>query len=79
MLFANGKPAGTSYTATAALLILAFIFIPAALIVSRPFGNFALAAAIACSVICIGLARMHWMKSSRLSIGSIVDRGTGPR
>lgn len=71
MLGPSQKPTGTSYTATAALLILAFIFIPAALFISRPFGDVALAAAIACSTICIGLARMNWMKFSRLSISSV--------
>ncbi len=39
MVVANEKPTGTNYTATAALLILAFFFIPAVLIVSRPFGD----------------------------------------
>lgn len=76
---ATEKPTGTNYTATAALLILAFIFIPAVLIVSRPFGDVTLAAAIGCSLICIGLARRNWMKFSRLSIASITDRGTSQR
>lgn len=77
MAVANEKPTGTSYTAPVALLILAFIFIPAVLIFSRPFGDLALAVAIACSAICIGLARTNWMKSSQLSIASISDRGKG--
>ncbi len=72
---ANQKPTGTNYTATAALLILAFIFIPAVLIVSRPFGDVSLAAAIGCSAICIGLARINWMKFSRLSMASIGQSG----
>jgi hypothetical protein len=73
MLVANEKPTGTNYTATAALLVLAFIFIPAVLIASRPFGDVSLSAAIGCSAICIGLARMNWKKSSQLSISSIVS------
>lgn len=75
MLVANEKPTGTSYTATAALLILAFVFIPAILIASRPTGYFLPAAGIIGSVICIGLARMNWMKSSQLSISSITNSG----
>lgn len=73
---AHEKPTGTSYTASAALLILAIVFIPAMLIVSRPFNDFSLAAAIACGAICIGLARANWTKSSQLSIPSITDPGT---
>ena len=75
MLVANEKPTGTSYTATAALLILGLVFIPAILIASRPIGDFSLGAAIAGSVICIGLARMNWLKSSKLAFSSIIDSG----
>lgn len=71
MLVANEKSTGTSYTGTAALLILACVFIPAILIASRPIGYFSLAAGIIGSVICIGLARRNWMRSSQLSISSI--------
>jgi hypothetical protein len=79
MFVANEKFTGTNYTATAAWLILAFIFIPAVLIASHPFSDVALAAAIACSLICIGLARMNWMNFSQLSIASITDRGAGKK
>lgn len=71
----NEKPTGTSYTATAALLILAFIVVPAVLIVSRPVGDMSVLAAIVCSAICIGLARNRWMTRSQLSICSIACRG----
>lgn len=73
------RTTGSNYTATAALLIVAFIFIPAVLIVSRPFSDVSLAAAIGCSVICIGLARMNWMNHSRLSISSISDLRPGKK
>ena len=76
MLVANEKSTGTNYTATTALLILAFIFIPAVLIFSRPFGYVSLSAAIVCSTICIALARINWMKSSQLSISPIAHQGT---
>ena len=71
----NEEPTGTSYTATAALLILAFVFVPAVLIVSRPVGDMSLLAAMVCSAICIGLARSSWMTRSQLSICSIACRG----
>ena len=73
MLVANEKPTGTNYTATAALLLLAFVFIPAILIASRPIGDFSFAAGIIGSVICVGLARRNWLRSSQLSISSIAD------
>ena len=76
MLVANEKSTGTNYTATAALLIVAFVFIPAILIASRPIGDFSLAAGIIGSVICIGLARRNWMRSSHLSTSSIATPRT---
>lgn len=77
MPVANEKPTGTNYTATAALLILAFIFIPAFVIASRPIGDIALAMAIICSTFCIWLARVNWMKSSQLLISSIAHQRRG--
>ncbi|HYL34648.1 MAG TPA: hypothetical protein VEV17_01905 [Bryobacteraceae bacterium] len=71
MFDAQQKSTGTGYTATAALLSMAFIFIPAILMVSRPFGYFALALAIGCSALCATLAWMLWRKFSRRSIPSI--------
>lgn len=65
------KSAGSGYTAPAALLSGAFVFIPAILIVSRPFGYFALAVAIGCSALCAALAWMLWRKSAQRSISSI--------
>lgn len=65
------KSTGTGYTTTAALLAVAFIFIPAVLVVSRPFGYLSLSLAIACSALCVTLAWVNWKKSSQLSIPSI--------
>lgn len=79
MFVSGDKPTGTTYTPTAALLIVAFVFIPAVLIISRPFGDASLFVAIACSAICVGLARLSWMKFSRLSISSITGQGTSTR
>lgn len=75
MLVANEKPTGTNYTATVALLILAFVFIQVILISSRPIGYVSLSGAIICSLVCISLARSNWTKFSQLSIPSIADQG----
>lgn len=68
------KSTGTGYTTTVALLILAFIFSPAVLIASHPFGYVALSLAIACSAICAALAWVNWKKFSQLSIPSIANQ-----
>ena len=65
------KPTGTSYITTVALLALAFVFSPAVLVISRPFGYLALWLAIACSAVCVTLAWVNWRRSSQLSIPSI--------
>ena len=49
MLDAQQQSTGTGYTATAALLTVAFIFVPALLIVSSPFGYFTLSLAVGCA------------------------------
>ena len=72
MFDSQQKSTGTGYTATAALLSMAFVFIPAILMVLRPFGYFALALAIGGSALCATLAWIVWRKSSRRSIPSIV-------
>ncbi len=69
------KPTGTAYSTTIALLAVAFVFSPAVLVVSRPFGYVALSLAVACSALCVTLAWFNWRKSSRLSIPSIAPRG----
>lgn len=65
------KSTGTAYTTTVALLIIAFIFCPAVLVASRPVGYVSLSLAIACSALCVILARVNWKRSSRLTIPSI--------
>jgi hypothetical protein len=70
-MFASQKSTGTGYTTTVALLTVAFIFIPAVLVVSRPFGYVSLSLAIACSALCVTLAWVNRKKSLQLSIPSI--------
>lgn len=57
------KPTGTAYTPTVALLLLAFIFSPAVLFASRPFGYLSIFLALTCSALCVSLAWFSWKKS----------------
>ena len=66
----NQKSIGTRYTSTVAFLVVAFIFSPAVLLVSRPFGYVSASLAIGCSALCATLAGFSW-KNSRLTIPSI--------
>lgn len=65
------KPTGTRYSMTVALLVVAFIFSPAVLYVSRPFGYASLALVLACSALCVVLAGIHRKKYSQLTIPSL--------
>lgn len=73
MLESYQKSTGTGYTTTVALLAVAFVFSPAVLFISRPFGYGAASLALACSVLCAGWAWVNWKKSSRLSMPSIAS------
>ena len=76
MLDVQQKSTGTGYTATAALLSVAFIFVPATLTVSRPFGHLTLSLAIESSALCATLAWILWRKYSRRFIPSIATHAT---
>jgi len=71
MFEAQRKYTGTGYTTTVALLVVAFILIPAVLIISRPLGHTVVAVAVACSMLCAALAWIFWDRFSRLTIPSI--------
>ena len=71
MFDSSQKPTGTGYTTTVAFLIVALIFIPAALMFFDNFGRIAIVLAAACSVLCLGMAWRSWKKSSQLTIPSI--------
>ncbi len=62
---------GTRYTTVVALLALAFIFSPAVLIVSRPFGYRLLALSTGSSAACTILAWFKWKRSSQFAVPSI--------
>jgi hypothetical protein len=74
MLESCQKSTGTGYTPTVALLAVAFVFSPAVLFISRPFGYGAISLAVACSTLCAGWAFFNWKKSSQLSIPSIATK-----
>jgi hypothetical protein len=75
MFDSQQKSTGTGYTKTVALLAVAFVFIPGLLLMSRPFGYVSLSLAVACSAICLVMARVNWKKSSQLSMPSIEIQG----
>lgn len=65
------KSTGTGYTTTVAFLVVAFIFIPAALMFWGHYGYVSISLTIAASALCVGLAWMTWRRSSQLSIPTI--------
>jgi heme O synthase-like polyprenyltransferase len=71
MFDSSQKSTGTGYTTTVAFLIVAVIFIPAALMFVDNFGGIAVALAAVCSALCLGMAWRSWKTSSQLSIPSI--------
>lgn len=70
------RSAGRGHTATAALLAVAFIFIPALVVVSQPLSYLSVSVAIGGSALCVILAWLHSKRSSRVSIPAIAtERG----
>jgi hypothetical protein len=68
------KPVHDRYTATVALLLMAFIASPLLLFVSRPAGDVAVLSAVAFSLLCSGAAWRQWKWNSTTAILSIVAR-----
>jgi hypothetical protein len=75
MLNSQQKYAGTRYTIIVAMLVVACVFSPALLLLSRSFGYVAASVALVCSAFCVAVAFIHWRKYSELTIPSI----TSPR
>jgi hypothetical protein len=75
----NQKDTGTQYTGTAALLVVAFIFSPAALIFSRPVGYLSVLLAAGGSAACIVLAWINWRKHSHLTMPSLETSDSRPK
>ena len=74
----QGRYAGTRYTVGVAMLVVACVFSPAVLLLSRPAGYVAPAMALACSISCVAFAFINWKKHSELTIPSITSP-TSPR
>jgi heme O synthase-like polyprenyltransferase len=74
MFDSSQKSTGTAYTTTVAFLIVALIFVPAALMFFDNFGNVAIVLAVFASLACLGMAWRSWKKSSQLSIPSIENQ-----
>ena len=68
------KSTGTGYTTTVAFLVVAFIFIPAALLFSGHFGYVSVSLAIACIALCLAMAWVTWRKLSQRSVPSIATQ-----
>lgn len=67
MFDACQKSAGIDYTKLAALLAIALVFSPAALLFFRPVGYVSVFLSVAISGACLTLAALCWRKSSRLA------------
>jgi hypothetical protein len=65
------KSTGTGYTTAVAFLVVAFIFIPAALMFYGHYGYVSVSLAGVGTALCFGLAWMNWKRSSQLTIPSI--------
>ena len=79
MLDSYQKSTGTQYTGTVALLILALIFIPAVLIISRPVAYDSVSLGTLCSALCLGFAWRNWKKHSQLTIPSLETLRSRPK
>jgi hypothetical protein len=79
MFHPQQKYTGRRYTASVALLTVAFVFVPAVLAASRPFGYVLLSLAAVCSCLCAILAWFSWARWSHVSIPSIEIRDVEPK
>ena len=68
MFDTDRKSTGSHYTTTVALLVMAFIFSPALLVVSRPLGFVSVTLALAFSMLCVAFAWGNWRKHSPVPI-----------
>lgn len=68
MLDYHQKSTGTQNTMTYALLIAGLILSPAIAFTSRSSGYYSVAVMIACSIVCLALARMNRRQNSTLTM-----------
>ncbi len=76
MLDYRQKFADMEYSSTVALLLLALVFSPAVLVVSRPFGGASVSFAVVFSALCIASAWFAWARDSRRPRMSVVTQPT---
>lgn len=73
MLNPDRKFTGTDYTSTAAFIVAALVFSPAALFASG-VSYASMSFWFVFSVVCLGFAWFKWTRSSRLTIATIQSR-----
>lgn len=71
MFYSQQKSTGTDYTMTVALLVVAFVFCPAILILTLPLGYPSLMAGVGISGVCVAIAWRNWKRHSQLTTPSI--------
>ena len=64
---------GTDYTGTFAMLVIAFVFTPATLMVSGSFGLGSMSLSFAAAAFFSGLAWLNWRTYSTLTVSSILS------
>lgn len=74
MFNSHQEPVRDRYTATVALLVMAFIVSPLALFASRPAGYAPVLWAVAFSLLCSGVAWTQWKWYSASTVPSIIER-----
>jgi hypothetical protein len=74
MLGPNEKSTGTTYTCTIGLLVSAFLFIPALVVVSLPATYLEFFLAALSMAACSALAGWMWKRHSDLTIPSLEER-----
>jgi hypothetical protein len=79
VLNTHQKYAGTQYTTTVAMLVVALVFSPVVLLISRPSGYFGPSVALACTTFCVAFAFMNWKKHSELTIPTIMSPRSRPK
>ncbi|MBI2686607.1 MAG: hypothetical protein HYX27_09850 [Acidobacteria bacterium] len=71
MFSVQERSIGTKYTQTVTLLLLAFVFVPALVLITGPGGYGSMTTAMAGSALLIAWAGHTWRNQSNLTISSI--------
>ncbi len=79
MLQTPQNSSGDDYATTVALLAGAFIFSPAVLLMSGPFGMWQVTLATVVSLAGVGLTWANWRRYTRLTVPSVSSQTRGSR